>query len=242
MIKSHKSQNQISFPTFGGSFLKKGQTKKKKKYPTSRLIYKEQTWSLLCSFSLSLQKKADIYICIYIFPSLSCAASKSINQNAQLATSPPPSIPLNPPFPLSLILFLVSLMGSTPYEKKNLLRLRCSVQNYDWGLKGHDSRVARLSAHNSGSEIRPDTPYAEFWMGTHQSGPSFVVHTPRGSNGVSVVKSDNDDVGVSLKSWISDNPNVLGDKVLDKWGCDLPFLFKVINTILLMFFHMRLCL
>ena len=183
-----------------------------------------------------------IYICIYIFPSLSCAASKSINQNAQLATSPPPSIPLDPPFPLSLILFLVSLMGSTPYEKKNLLRLRCSVQNYDWGLKGHDSRVARLSAHNSGSEIRPDTPYAEFWMGTHQSGPSFVVHTPRGSNGVSVVKSDNDDVGVSLKSWISDNPNVLGDKVLDKWGCDLPFLFKVINTILLMFFHMRLCL
>ncbi|XP_075660641.1 mannose-6-phosphate isomerase 2-like isoform X2 [Castanea sativa] len=115
-------------------------------------------------------------------------------------------------------------MDSTP-SQKNLLRLRCSVQNYDWGLKGHDSRVARLYAQNSGSETRPDIPYAELWMGTHESGPSFVVQAPRASNGVSV----DDDVGVSLKKWISENPNVLGDKVLHNWGCDLPFLFKVLS-------------
>ncbi|XP_030940362.1 mannose-6-phosphate isomerase 1-like [Quercus lobata] len=122
-------------------------------------------------------------------------------------------------------------MDSTP-SQKNLLRLRCSVQNYDWGLKGHDSQVARLYALNSGSETRPDSPYAELWMGTHESGPSFVVQAPRASNGVSVdVDVDvDDDVGVSLKKWISENPNVLGDKVLHNWGCDLPFLFKVLSV------------
>ena len=120
-------------------------------------------------------------------------------------------------------------MDSTP-SQKNLLRLRCSVQNYDWGLKGHDSRVARLYARNSGSETRPDSPYAELWMGTHESGPSFVVQAPRASNGVSVDVDVDDDVGVSLKKWISENPNVLGDKVLHNWGCDLPFLFKVQYT------------
>ncbi|KAL4632743.1 hypothetical protein ACB092_04G072300 [Castanea dentata] len=72
---------------------------------------------------------------------------------------------------------------------------------------------------------RPDIPYAELWMGTHESGPSFVVQAPRASKGVSV----DDDVGVSLKKWISENPNVLGDKVLHNWGCDLPFLFKVLS-------------
>ncbi|KAM4123806.1 hypothetical protein ACB094_01G184400 [Castanea mollissima] len=65
-------------------------------------------------------------------------------------------------------------------------------------------------------------------MGTHESGPSFVVEAPRASNGVSV--DVDDDVGVSLKKWISENPNVLGDKVLHNWGCDLPFLFKVLSV------------
>ena len=133
-------------------------------------------------------------------------------------------------------------MDSTP-SQKNLLRLRCSVQNYDWGLKGHDSRVARLYARNSGSETRPDSPYAELWMGTHESGPSFVVQAPRASNGVSVDVDVDDDVGVSLKKWISENPNVLGDKVLHNWGCDLPFLFKVQYTnFCSMFFPLCVCL
>ena len=55
-----------------------------------------------------------------------------------------------------------------------------------------------------------------------------MVQAPRASNGVSV--DVDDDVGVSLKKWISENPNVLGDKVLHNWGCDLPFLFKVQYT------------
>ncbi|XP_041003983.1 mannose-6-phosphate isomerase 1-like [Juglans microcarpa x Juglans regia] len=105
-------------------------------------------------------------------------------------------------------------------QERKLHRLRCSVKSYDWGRRGNNSGVARLFALNSGSEIQPDEPYAEFWMGTHESGPSFVVPTA-GEIGLP---------GVSLKSWISDNRDVLGDKVLDEWGSDLPFLFKVLSV------------
>ncbi|KAF5748013.1 mannose-6-phosphate isomerase 1 [Tripterygium wilfordii] len=108
--------------------------------------------------------------------------------------------------------------GSSSLKQKKVQRLRCSVQNYDWGKIGEDSQVARLYAWNSGSEIDPDKPYAELWMGTHESGSSYLV--PRHGDGEIV----------SLKSWISKNPNVLGERVLDKWGSDLPFLFKVLSV------------
>ncbi|KAJ6421420.1 hypothetical protein OIU84_028738 [Salix udensis] len=109
------------------------------------------------------------------------------------------------------------------HQGGGLKRLKCSVQNYDWGKKGTEgSEVARLYELNSGSDIELEKkkPFAEFWMGTHGSGPSFVVE-----GGV----ENGDSIGsgiMSLKEWICKNPNVLGDKVLDKWGCDLPFLFK----------------
>lgn len=97
----------------------------------------------------------------------------------------------------------------------DLVRLKCAVQNYDWGRTGHESLVARLLLRNSIDEIEESKHYAEFWMGTHASGPSFLV--------------DDKGIGnVSLKSWISKNPEVLGDTVVDKWGVDLPFMFKVI--------------
>ncbi|XP_061348505.1 mannose-6-phosphate isomerase 1-like isoform X2 [Gastrolobium bilobum] len=101
-------------------------------------------------------------------------------------------------------------------DAKQLQKLHCSVKNYDWGLPGRVSEVARLFALNSGSQFDPEEPYAELWMGTHDSGPSFLV-----SNG---------SPRVTLKDWISQNPDVLGDKVLQKWGSDLPFLFKVLSV------------
>lgn len=113
------------------------------------------------------------------------------------------------------------------HQGGGLKRLKCSVQNYDWGKKGTEgSEVARLYELNSGSDIELEKkkPFAEFWMGTHGSGPSFVVE-----GGV----ENGDSIGygsMSLKEWICKNPNVLGDKVLDKWGCDLPFLFKVLSV------------
>lgn len=69
---------------------------------------------------------------------------------------------------------------------------------------------------NSGSKIEAGKPYAEFWMGTHESGPSFLVQASGEGN-----------ASVTLKSWIERYPYVLGEKVAEKWGHDLPFLFKV---------------
>ncbi|KAI8534425.1 hypothetical protein RHMOL_Rhmol10G0088500 [Rhododendron molle] len=117
--------------------------------------------------------------------------------------------------------------------QRRVHRLRCSVQNYDWGRIGSLSRVARMFSSNSGLQIDEAAPYAEFWMGTHESGPSYVVestNTGNNNNGVSVVGSANGGSGVSLKSWIDENPNVLGDEVVEKWGVTLPFLFKVLSV------------
>ncbi|KAI3712938.1 hypothetical protein L1987_71508 [Smallanthus sonchifolius] len=99
-------------------------------------------------------------------------------------------------------------------NETGLVKLKCSVQNYDWGRIGYDSRVARLFEKNCGGQIDEKKHYAEFWMGTHVSGPSFV-------DGI-------DDL--SLKTWILQNPRVLGDVVVDKWGHDLPFLLKVLSV------------
>ncbi|GAB2288864.1 Mannose-6-phosphate isomerase [Dionaea muscipula] len=105
-------------------------------------------------------------------------------------------------------------------------RLACSVKNYDWGKVGSDSVVAGLCSANSGLEVDPYKAYAEFWMGTHESGPSFVVK----SDGNLMNGENGQPQGVTLKSWIQKNPNVLGSEVLKKWGCDLPFLFKVLSV------------
>ena len=101
-------------------------------------------------------------------------------------------------------------------------RLRCSVKNYDWGRIGRESRVVRLFSLNSGLDVEESRFYAEFWMGTHESGPLFLVETLE--NGASMAEISE---SLSLKSWIEKNPLVLGDKVVEKWGVNLPFLFKV---------------
>ncbi|XP_019707493.1 mannose-6-phosphate isomerase 2 isoform X2 [Elaeis guineensis] len=106
-------------------------------------------------------------------------------------------------------------------EVSRPLSLRCSVQKYDWGKLGKDSKVARLFSRNSEAEIEPERPYAEFWMGTHESGPSFLVRGESGSP---------DSKPVSLRKWILDNPGYLGEKVVHRWGSELPFLFKVLSV------------
>ncbi|XP_009595066.1 mannose-6-phosphate isomerase 2-like [Nicotiana tomentosiformis] len=96
----------------------------------------------------------------------------------------------------------------------SLIKLICCVKNSDWGRIGRESTVARLYYRNTGIEIDLDQPYAEFWMGTHESGPSYVVQGEK----------------VTLKDWIERNPRVLGDNVVKKWGTNLPFLFKVLSV------------
>uniref|UniRef100_A0A9I9CLJ8 mannose-6-phosphate isomerase n=1 Tax=Cucumis melo TaxID=3656 RepID=A0A9I9CLJ8_CUCME len=111
-------------------------------------------------------------------------------------------------------------------RRKRLLRLKCCVQNYDWGVIGCNSQVARLFLLNSGRcNVDPGECYAEFWIGTHKSGPSYVVYG-RDNNAAAAFGSK----PLSLKDCISLDPvALLGDKVARKWGGDLPFLFKVLS-------------
>ncbi|CAO2817239.1 unnamed protein product [Amaranthus hypochondriacus] len=143
--------------------------------------------------------------------------------------------------PISFIFVLICLISILKKKSKgvmaenelfwdddNLQRLRCSVKNYDWGKIGSDSEVYRLySANSVSNKLDPNKPYAEFWMGTHESGSSYVVKKRNilgnGNHGC-VVLND------TLKAWIAKNPNVLGDEVVEKWGYDLPFLFKVLSV------------
>ena len=60
-------------------------------------------------------------------------------------------------------------------------------------------------------------------MCTHKSGPPFLVETLENGASMGSERSES----LSLKSWIEENPSVLGDKVVEKWGVNLPFLFKV---------------
>ncbi|KAH9616682.1 hypothetical protein KSS87_018363 [Heliosperma pusillum] len=125
-------------------------------------------------------------------------------------------------------------------NEERLQRLRCSVKNYDWGRFGTNTEVFRLYKANSGlnsSLVDPNKPYAELWMGTHESGSSFVVKKDNFlvngnvNHGFTVVNAKCSGFeGETLKNWIEKNPHVLGNKVLEKWGCDLPFLFKVLSV------------
>mmetsp|Transcript_7566 Transcript_7566/g.18164 ORF Transcript_7566/g.18164 Transcript_7566/m.18164 type:complete len:191 (-) Transcript_7566:170-742(-) len=102
---------------------------------------------------------------------------------------------------------LVDSVSSSP-----LLQLDCVAQNYAWGREASRSEVASLVAA-SGGRISEDARYAELWMGTHPSGPSVVSGT-----------------GTSLKDWIEEHPETLGTKVQNRFGKDLPYLFKVLSV------------
>ena len=55
--------------------------------------------------------------------------------------------------------------------------------------------------------------YAELWMGTHKSGPSVIKDTKE-----------------TLPDFIQKNPDALGARVAEKFGGELPFLFKVLSV------------
>ena len=57
----------------------------------------------------------------------------------------------------------------------------------------------------------------QYWMGTHQKGPSMIV--------------DNDGtVQHSLEDMIRNHPKMLGKEVIEAFGGGLPFLFKVLSV------------
>ncbi|BBN02513.1 mannose-6-phosphate isomerase [Marchantia polymorpha subsp. ruderalis] len=98
-----------------------------------------------------------------------------------------------------------------------MLRLQVSAQNYDWGRIGEESEVGRLYGISSGKEVQHDVPYAELWMGTHPSGPSFISDAAVGGE------------PQLLKDWLLEHHEALGDDVFKHWQGELPFLFKVLS-------------
>ena len=94
------------------------------------------------------------------------------------------------------------------------MELVCSVQQYAWGKIGLDSAVASLAKDGYPDfELEHEAPYAELWMGTHPNGPSKLAKT-----------------GHSLKHYLDEKPEQLGESTRKNFGDRLPFLFKVLSV------------
>ncbi|EPX71061.1 mannose-6-phosphate isomerase [Schizosaccharomyces octosporus yFS286] len=91
-----------------------------------------------------------------------------------------------------------------------MYRLKCQVMEYDWGRVGNNSLAAQFAKNGSGFEVNEEKPYAELWMGSYPSCPSTVIQT-----------------GQSLDKILT--PETMGQKIYEKYGNQLPFLFKVLS-------------
>ncbi|KAG2342967.1 mannose-6-phosphate isomerase [Suillus weaverae] len=97
-----------------------------------------------------------------------------------------------------------------------VFRIIPTIQNYDWGKKGKDSKVAEFAsgAGICGFTLNQSVPYAELWMGTHVKSPSGVVDRKQ-----------------NLTQILTESPGLIGDQVsrrFDTTNGNLPFLFKVL--------------
>lgn len=109
-----------------------------------------------------------------------------------------------------------------------------TIQQYDWGRIGNESKVAQFAAASGVPEFTVDDaqPYAEvshrwfsliicahyeqLWMGTHPKSPSKVAPT-----------------GQLLSEYLKADPSLIGEQVAkqfkDAQDGNLPFLFKVLS-------------
>lgn len=110
---------------------------------------------------------------------------------------------------------------STP--KAPFYQLKCGCNQYPWGKQGSKSLAAHLCAKTPGWDgdapgndfkIDEEKPYAEMWMGTYPSLPSYVAST-----------------GENLQDVLDRySKELIGEKVIEKFGhTNLPFLPKVLS-------------
>ncbi|KAJ2705525.1 Mannose-6-phosphate isomerase [Coemansia spiralis] len=92
------------------------------------------------------------------------------------------------------------------------VRLSCTVNNYHWGKRGLASKAAQFAATDPAIAIDSTQPYAELWMGTHPNGPSRVFGSKQ-----------------SLGELIAADPARLLGAAAERFGNQLPFLFKVLS-------------
>jgi len=85
------------------------------------------------------------------------------------------------------------------------------IQHYDWGTKNENAFIPRLL----GMEAETDLPYAEYWIGDHPKAPADILVEGKKQ---------------SLAEMIANYPKeILGKKVVKKFGKRLPFLLKVLS-------------
>ncbi|KAA8892754.1 mannose-6-phosphate isomerase [Sphaerosporella brunnea] len=92
-----------------------------------------------------------------------------------------------------------------------LYPLKCGTNSYDWGKLGSSSAAAQYAAAN-GFQVDESKPYAELWMGTHPSNPSIDITSGR-----------------TLLELVQENQALLSAAVAERYGQQLPFLFKVLS-------------
>src|SRR5688500_8450888 len=92
-------------------------------------------------------------------------------------------------------------------DATRLWRLEGVVQPYAWGSL---TAIPELRG-----EPPTGTPQAELWLGAHPAAPSRV--------------EAGDGEPVALDAWIRSDPErVLGERVAERFGAELPFLLKVL--------------
>ncbi|SFM63162.1 mannose-6-phosphate isomerase, class I [Thermodesulforhabdus norvegica] len=93
------------------------------------------------------------------------------------------------------------------------LRLKNPVMHYEWGQRGKGAFIPRLIGLHDWDE---NLPWAELWMGAHPKAPSRTEIEGREAG---------------LDELIHSFPEeLLGNRILNKFGAELPFLLKVLTA------------
>ncbi len=85
------------------------------------------------------------------------------------------------------------------------------IQHYDWGTKNKNAFIPKLL----GIEPEKDLPYAELWIGAHPKASSKIELNGK------IIKLDE-----LIKEYPAE---ILGEKVIRKFGKSLPFLLKILS-------------
>ncbi len=97
------------------------------------------------------------------------------------------------------------------HDPRRILRLKNPVQTYAWGSL---TEIPKLL----GEALVPGAPHAELWVGAHPKAPSEVL-----------LGADPGTPAGTLPEWIEAVPaQLLGGRVVARFGANLPFLFKVL--------------
>lgn len=114
---------------------------------------------------------------------------------------------------------------------QRVIQLKCYCNEYPWGKQGSQSAAARIASKTPGTDFKIDQSksYAEMyvpsirsqvciltslrWYGTYPELPAYVL-----------------DSGENLQDVINKSPyELLGRRVIQKFGLDLPYLPKVLS-------------